>query len=415
MGSGMLPAGAYVTLEHEYILILRKGPKREFKKEKEKKIRLESAIFWEERNSWFSDVWFDVKGTPQALNDKDARLRSAAYPFEVVYRLINMYSAKGDIVLDPFLGTGTTTAAAIVSGRNSIGYEIDPAMEKAIDRIKNVIVDSSRQFIRKRLAKHMQFVVERLKTKGGFKYENKHYGFPVMTAQEKELIINDPIKTLQPETGMLEVEYSDKPQSEFCKNWSEELKENKLNFISQNLRHTVTVKKFGPNGAFLKNLPMDTEALRESYKPFQIKLLFVGESPPASGKFFYHKGAMTTFTSRAFEKVFNRVFSDTHSFLNFFRLSGCYLEDMCLEPVDKMTPKERTMMLKDSIEYFSSRLKEYSPEAIVIVLKRIESHVKEALKKAKISCPIYTLPFPGFGHQKNYIKELCKILQNHLK
>jgi len=161
MGSGMLPAGAYVTLEHEYILILRKGPKREFKKEEDKKIRRESAIFWEERNHWYSDVWFDVKGTPQALNDKDSRRRSAAYPFEVVYRLINMYSAKDDIVLDPFLGTGTTTAAAIASGRNSIGYEIDPAMEKVIDRIKDAIVDSSKQLIRKRLAKHMEFVVDR--------------------------------------------------------------------------------------------------------------------------------------------------------------------------------------------------------------------------------------------------------------
>jgi DNA modification methylase len=242
MGSGMLPAGAYVTLEHEYILILRKGPKRVFKKEEDKKIRRESAIFWEERNSWFSDVCFDVKGTPQALNDKDSRRRSAAYPFELVYRLINMYSAKGDTVLDPFLGTGTTTAAAIVSGRNSIGYEIDPALENVIDRMKEVIVDSSNQIIRKRLAKHMEFVVHRLKTKGGFKYENKHYGFPVITAQEKELILNDPLDITQPEGGEFEVKYSDKPQSEFCKNWSDELKEKKLDVISQNLRHAVTVK-----------------------------------------------------------------------------------------------------------------------------------------------------------------------------
>ena len=244
MGSGMLPAGAYVTLEHEYILILRKGPKRVFKKEKHKRIRRESAIFWEERNNWYSDVWFDVKGTPQGLNHKDSRLRSAAYPFEVVYRLINMYSAKGDIVLDPFLGTGTTTAAAIASGRNSIGYEIDPALEHVIDRMKKVIVDASRQIIRKRLAKHMEFVVHRLKTKGGFKHENKHYGFPVMTAQEKELILNDPLRIAQPEGYTFEVEYSDEPQSEFCKNWSGELKENKLDGISRNLRHFDQMELF---------------------------------------------------------------------------------------------------------------------------------------------------------------------------
>ncbi len=50
MGSGMLPAGAYVTLEHEYILIVRKGSKRIFNSEKEKQNRRESALFWEERN-----------------------------------------------------------------------------------------------------------------------------------------------------------------------------------------------------------------------------------------------------------------------------------------------------------------------------------------------------------------------------
>jgi DNA modification methylase len=237
MGSGMLPAGAYVTLEHEYILILRKGPKREFKNEDEKKLRRESAIFWEERNSWFSDVWFDVKGTLQTLNDKDARLRSAAYPFEVVYRLINMYSAKGDIVLDPFLGTGTTTAAAIASGRNSVGYEIERSLENIINRIKDVIVDSSRQLIRKRLAKHLGFVVDRLKTKGGLKYLNKHYGFPVVTAQETELIFNDPLIIKKIDAGVLEVYYSGKPQPEFCKNWSAELQENNLEHVRNQMRH----------------------------------------------------------------------------------------------------------------------------------------------------------------------------------
>jgi len=57
MGSGMMPPGAYVTLEHEYILILRKGNKKEFKTIDEKKQRRESSFFWEERNVWFSDLW----------------------------------------------------------------------------------------------------------------------------------------------------------------------------------------------------------------------------------------------------------------------------------------------------------------------------------------------------------------------
>ena len=84
MGSGMLPAGAYVTLEHEFILIFRKGGKRIFKSDAEKLKRQQSAFFWEERNVWFSDLW-TLTGTNQKLNNKNSRERSAAYPFDLAY------------------------------------------------------------------------------------------------------------------------------------------------------------------------------------------------------------------------------------------------------------------------------------------------------------------------------------------
>ena len=90
MGSGMLPCGAYVTLEHEWILIFRKGDKRIFKSANEKLARMKSSFFWEERNVWFSDVW-DIKGTKQNLQKSKTRERSAAFPFEIPYRLINMF------------------------------------------------------------------------------------------------------------------------------------------------------------------------------------------------------------------------------------------------------------------------------------------------------------------------------------
>ena len=98
MGSGMLPVGAYVTLEHEHILILRKGDKREFKKPEEKLNRQKSAFFWEERNLWFSDKWKDINGVFQKLNHTKVRERSGAYPTELTYRLINMFSVQGDTI-----------------------------------------------------------------------------------------------------------------------------------------------------------------------------------------------------------------------------------------------------------------------------------------------------------------------------
>lgn len=212
MGSGMLPAGAYVTLEHEFILILRKGSKREFTKAEDKRNRQESAIFWEERNVWFSDVWMDIKGVSQKLADKNTRSRSAAYPFEVAYRLVNMFSVKGDVVLDPFLGTGTTTVAAIASGRNSIGFEIDDSLGDVFASLKNNIIPFSNEYILSRIVKHMDFVEDRLRTKGPLKHTNKHYGFPVMTGQEREIIINDLEAFKAGEDNTLEASYSFRPQ-----------------------------------------------------------------------------------------------------------------------------------------------------------------------------------------------------------
>ncbi|MDE0313731.1 MAG: site-specific DNA-methyltransferase [Candidatus Poribacteria bacterium] len=213
MGSGMLPAGAYVTLEHEYILIVRKGTKREFKTEKEKENRRESALFWEERNVWYSDVWTDIKGTAQKLSNDMSRLRSAAFPFELVYRLINMYSVKGDVILDPFLGTGTTVAAAMTSGRGSIGVEIEESFQQTICPIAHNSVEFSNDYLHDRLQKHFQFVKHRLENSGAMKYTNKHYGCPVVTSQEQLILLNDLEKIRAFKDNIFEVTYSLKPQT----------------------------------------------------------------------------------------------------------------------------------------------------------------------------------------------------------
>jgi DNA modification methylase len=219
MGSGMLPPGAYVTLEHEFILIVRKGSMRQFKTAKEKQIRRESAFFWEERNAWFSDVWLDLKGTAQDMNHGRIRKRSAAYPFELAYRMINMFSVKGDAVLDPFLGTGTTTLAAMAACRNSVGVEIEPSFQNPIISQINTIAVYSNKHIRNRIKKHIDFVKERFKARGAFKYVNKHYGFPVVTRQEKELLLNQLVSVAQSGDGVFEVSYSEEPQREFCGDW----------------------------------------------------------------------------------------------------------------------------------------------------------------------------------------------------
>jgi DNA modification methylase len=243
MGSGMLPAGAYVTLEHEYILILRKGSKREFESTAEKKLRRESAIFWEERNFWYSDVWLDLKGTTQKLQSNNNRLRSAAFPFEIPYRLINMFSVKGDTVLDPFLGTGTTMWAAMTAGRNSIGFEMEDSFKKTIFTDRDDMVQFSNQIISDRIDRHMDFVRDRYETKGEFKYLNKHYNFPVVTQQEKELFI-DPVTTIvkDQDNQLFEVEYASTPHVRFDDNMEDYITEQQTNLKRRKRKRQIQLK-----------------------------------------------------------------------------------------------------------------------------------------------------------------------------
>ncbi len=186
MGSGMLPAGAYVTLEHEYILLMRKGAKRTFASADEKLARQESAFFWEERNKWFSDIW-DFKGVKQALAHPEARDRSAAFPFELPYRLINMYSVRGDMVFDPFSGTGTTTLAAIAAGRNSIGVDIDATLTLAAEAECLSAKELANAHILGRIKAHEEFVEQSAKEGKDLRYMNTPHGFRVMTSQEVNL------------------------------------------------------------------------------------------------------------------------------------------------------------------------------------------------------------------------------------
>ncbi|MBN1308994.1 MAG: site-specific DNA-methyltransferase [Chitinispirillaceae bacterium] len=186
MGSGMLPAGAYVTLEHEYILIFRKGAKKDFASKQEKLSRMQSAFFWEERNSWFSDIW-DFKGTRQRLDRDVLRDRSAAFPLELAWRLINMYSLYGDTVLDPFIGTGTTALAAIACGRSSIGLDIDEAFIGYIAGQMGAFVPEANRLVAERIGRHAEFATSRTKGKAPLRYANSPHGFPVMTGQETQL------------------------------------------------------------------------------------------------------------------------------------------------------------------------------------------------------------------------------------
>ncbi len=114
LGKPNLPGGI-IKNDTEHILFLRKPGYRS------PSGAMEAASFipTEDYIRWFRSIWDDIPGA--SLKD-----HPAPFPLEVPSRLIRMFSFTGDTVLDPFLGTGTTTLAAMRWGRSSIGYEVEP-------------------------------------------------------------------------------------------------------------------------------------------------------------------------------------------------------------------------------------------------------------------------------------------------
>jgi DNA modification methylase len=184
MGSGMRPPNAYVTLEHEHLLVFRNGGLRQ----PDPETRDAAAYFWEERNEWFSDLW-EFTGERQRLSGAAAaaRERSGAFPLDLPLRLVRMFSVYGDRVLDPFWGTGTTSLAALVSGRSSVGVERDSELVGAFDARVADAPQLSATLVRERLDRHREFVAERRADGGTLKYDAEHYDFPVVTKQERDL------------------------------------------------------------------------------------------------------------------------------------------------------------------------------------------------------------------------------------
>jgi DNA modification methylase len=97
--------------------------------------RLMSLVSAENHQRWFQQIW-------EGLTGASTREHPAPFPLELAERLIRMFSFAGDTVLDPFLGTGTTSLAAARWGRNSVGCEVDPEyLEMAYRRLQDEAVE----------------------------------------------------------------------------------------------------------------------------------------------------------------------------------------------------------------------------------------------------------------------------------
>jgi hypothetical protein len=173
------------------------------------------------------------------------------------------------------------------------------------------------------------------------------------------------------------------------------------------------------NTGLIKDKPIqnEIESLRESYKPEKIKTLFVVESAPASGAFFYdgNPHTFTTNIKRTFEMALDVTFEDNKEFLNYFKDKQCYLDDLCLEPVNHLPPAERAMMLRDSVEPLSERLRDMNPDVIIISMKSIEHYVHNAIALSDVTSKVVVTPFPGVGHLSKFRGIVIPILKEYIK
>jgi len=119
--------GGIIKNDIEYILFLRKGGEYRTTPPLQKAL---SMLTKEEMKAWQKSIWADIRGA----STRDGH--PAPYPVELAERLIKLFSFAGDTVLDPFAGTGSTSQAAILSGRNSIANEIEARyLEIARERV----------------------------------------------------------------------------------------------------------------------------------------------------------------------------------------------------------------------------------------------------------------------------------------
>ena len=103
---------------HEYILVFSKGDYRRERNRDDLKTK-RNTISKEQFMEWTKSIW--------TMNAESARKigHPAPFPEELPYRLIQLYSFTNDIILDPFMGSGTTGIAALKSDRLYVGYEIN--------------------------------------------------------------------------------------------------------------------------------------------------------------------------------------------------------------------------------------------------------------------------------------------------
>ncbi len=164
---------------------------------------------------------------------------------------------------------------------------------------------------------------------------------------------------------------------------------------------------------------------REQYRPKKVKLLFIAESPPMPGeseldeRYFYRPSTrrpshLLKYITIAMygEEVFEK--QPEEQLLRRFCNDGCFLIDVSEQPVNKLSLRDRYEAIENALEGLVRRVREISPERIIVIKKSIFEQVGRVLTVNGYGERILGegLPFPSHGHQRRFVRELRELL-NH--
>jgi uracil DNA glycosylase superfamily protein len=156
----------------------------------------------------------------------------------------------------------------------------------------------------------------------------------------------------------------------------------------------------------------ERERLRQSFRPPRIQLLFIGESPPASGRFFYSGNSGLYRAMRAaFQSADAKV--NDENFLAVFRARGCYLTDLSHEPIDHLDPPQRRAMRSNGEKFLAREITRLQPGIIAPLLRSIAGNVENAAARANWQGQILQFPYPGrwSRYREAFIKALVPVIR----
>ena len=156
--------------------------------------------------------------------------------------------------------------------------------------------------------------------------------------------------------------------------------------------------------------PPTYEEARMHYQPSLIRALFIGESRPTGGTFFFNENSnLYRATKIAFEQV-----SSTHFNCEMFRQYGCWLYDVCTISVNNLPRADKIALIRDGIPALRKIIQELNPEYIFVVKKGDFGNIVYpqildlGFRDGLTSC---LLPFPLYQYRKQYIDMLAAMLK----